>query len=120
MPLSRYIGAWTFPPSGGQYHGVQPDFVDLVVNEQDGKVTGALFGRFRLAAGSSDEPILRFNFSGDLQATRNQLFALQTSDGARGSLDLIPGPAFNLLEVNFQTEPMPGKIRNGNFILMKK
>jgi hypothetical protein len=43
-----------------------------------------------------------------------------TGDGTPGTIELIPGPAFNLLEVNFQTDPQPNKIRLGNFILVKK
>jgi hypothetical protein len=35
-------------------------------------------------------------------------------------LELIPGPAFNLLEVNFNTGDKPGMIRQGNFLLIKK
>jgi hypothetical protein len=43
-----------------------------------------------------------------------------TSDGTSGTLELIPGPAFNLLEVNFLTDPRANAIRAGNFILVKK
>jgi hypothetical protein len=120
LPLARYIGAWTFPTSGGQFHGTQPEFVDLVVHEDKGHVTGTLYGRFKLPPGTPGDPVLRFDFDGQLQGAPNQSFALVTSDGAKGTLDLIPGPAFNLLEINFQTELRPDKIRLGNFILVKK
>jgi hypothetical protein len=43
-----------------------------------------------------------------------------TSDGANGTIELIPGSAFNLLEVNFTTDPRPGKVRQGNVVLVKK
>jgi hypothetical protein len=43
-----------------------------------------------------------------------------TSSGAMGTLELIPGPAFNLLEVNFNTGDKPGTIRQGNFLLIKQ
>jgi len=102
------------------YHGPQPEFVDLVVHEQNGHADGTLFGRFKLPAGSKDDPVLRFDFTGEFKATRNQTFALETSDGAKGTLELIPGPAFNLIEVNFQTEAKPGKIRQGNVVMVKK
>ena len=65
-------------------------------------------------------PVVRFDFLGELKNTRNQVFTLETSDGAKGSIELIPGPAFNLLEVNFQTEPKAGKIRQANVVLVKK
>ena len=120
LPLARYTGAWTFPPAAGLFHGLEPESVDLVVREENGSVTGSLFGRFKLPAGSSDQPVLRFDFSGELKSTRNQLFGLQTSEGAKGNIELIPGGAFNLLEVNFVTEPKPGSIRVGNFVLIKK
>jgi hypothetical protein len=64
--------------------------------------------------------VLRFDFEGEWQAGSVQTFNLMTGDGAKGSIDLIPGPAFNLLEVNFQTEPKANKVRLGNFILVKK
>jgi hypothetical protein len=118
--LARYIGAWTFPTAGGQFHGAQPEFIDLVVHEENGRVTGTLYGRFKLPSGTSVDPLVRFDFEGQLQATPTQTFALLTSDGAKGTVDLIPGPAFNLLEVNFQTDPKPNKLRLGNFILLKK
>jgi hypothetical protein len=119
LPLARYTGAWTFP-SGGLFHGPQPEFVDLVVHEEGGHATGTLFARFKLAAGSKDDPVLRFDFSGDFKSTRVQSFILETSDGTKGTIELIPGPAFNLLEVNFLTDAKPGKIRQGNVVLVKK
>lgn len=120
LPLIRYTGAWTFPLANGMFHGARPEFVDLVVHEQDGHADGTLFARFTLPAGSPGDPVVRFDFSGDFQNTRNQVFNLVTSDGAKGTIELIPGPAFNLLEVNFQTDPKPGKVRQGNFVLVKK
>jgi hypothetical protein len=48
------------------------------------------------------------------------VFNLVTSDGAKGTIELIPGSAFNLLEVNFQTEPKPGKVRQADVVLVKK
>jgi hypothetical protein len=63
---------------------------------------------------------VRFTFEGDFSATPTQKFNLMTNDGSTGTIELIPGPAFNLLEVNFQTGLRPNKIRNGNFILVKK
>ena len=59
-------------------------------------------------------------FKDDFGPTPTQKFTLVTSDGAPGTIELIPGPAFNLLEVNFLTDPKANKIRAGNFILVKK
>jgi hypothetical protein len=99
---------------------LQPEFLDLVVHEISGKCTGTLFARFKLPAGSTNDPVLKFDFSGDFASTRRQTFPLVTSDGANGTIELIPGSAFNLLEVNFTTDPRPGKVRQGNVVLVKK
>jgi hypothetical protein len=120
VPLARYVGAWTWPRTNGMFHGAQPEFIDVVVHEENGRVTGTGFGRFKLPAGSTGDPVLRFDFAGDLQPARNQVFHLVTSDGTKGTIELIPGPAFNLLEVNIQTEPKPGKIRQADVVLVKK
>ena len=118
VPLIRYTGAWTFPASNGLYHGPQPEFADLVVHEDNGHATGTLFARFKAAAAT--DPVLRFDFSGEFTNQRTQAFQLETSDGSKGMLELIPGPAFNLIEVNFQIESKPGKVRQANMVLVKK
>ena len=120
VPLARYVGGWTYPLVGGMFHGADPEFVDLVVHESNGHADGTFYGRFKLPPGSSGDPVIRFDFSGDFKPTRNQSFPLLTSDGAKGTIDLIPGNAFNLLEVNFQTEPVQGKVRAGDLLLVKK
>jgi hypothetical protein len=120
VPLARYVGAWTYPTVNGIFHGVQPESVELEVHEQNGHADGTLLGRFKPSPGSVTDPSVRFAFQGDLGGTAIQKFTLFTSDGIRGTLELIPGPAFNLLEVNFQTDPQANKIRSGNFILVKK
>jgi hypothetical protein len=120
VPLSRYVGAWTYPVRNTLFHGAEPEFVDLVVHEENGQATGTLYARFKLPFGSSGDPILRFDFTGSFQNARTQSFSLQTSDGAKGTIELIPGTAFNLIEVNFTTEARPGKVRQANFLLVKK
>jgi hypothetical protein len=120
LPLVRYTGAWSFPPTGGMFHGAQPEVVDMVVHAENGHAAGTLVARFKLPPGSSGDPVLKFDFSGELKNTRTQVFTLTTSEGAKGTIELIPGPAFNLLEVNFQTDPKPGKVRQGNVVLLKK
>jgi len=120
VPLSRYVGAWSFTPPGSMFFGPQPEFVDVVIHEENGEITGSLYARFKLPSGSNDDPVVRFDFHGALKSARNQSFPLLTNDGAMGTIELIPGPAFNLLEVNFKAAPATGKIRQGNFILLKK
>ena len=82
-----------------------------MVREENGRASGTLTARFKMPPGSTGDPVVKFEFTGEFNSARNQVFNLTTSDGAKGTIELIPGPAFNLLEVNFQTEAKPGKIR---------
>ena len=120
VPLVRYVGAWTYPTVGAHYHGIQPESADLVVREENGLASGTLTARFRLPAGSTDNPVVRFDFTGAFGSSRAQRFAVTTASGTTGTLELIPGPAFNLLEVNFNTGEKPGAIHQGNFLLIKR
>jgi hypothetical protein len=120
VPLVRYVGDWTYPKANGIFHGAQPESVELEVNEKDGHVDGTLEARFKVSPGGANDPVVQFKFAGDVAATPTQKFTLMTSDGTPGFLELIPGPAFNLLEVNFQADPRANKLRAGNFILVKK
>jgi hypothetical protein len=97
VPRARYVGAWTYPVSNGIYHGAQPEFVDVVVHETNGHADGTLFARFKLS-GSATDPLVRFDFQGDFAAAPLQRFPLMTSEGTGGTIELIPGPAFNLLK----------------------
>lgn len=117
VPLARYTGSWTYPSVNGLFHGPEPEAVDLTVHEENGHASGTLVGRFKVAEGDLG---VRFDFSGEFKNTRNQTFTLQTSDGAKGTVELIPGPAFNLLEINFHAEATPGKIGQANFLMVKK
>jgi len=119
LPLSRYVGVWGYQP-GGLFYGSEPEFVDLAVHEEDGHATGTLYARFKLPAGSPGESVIRFDFSGDFTANRIQTFKLETSDGAMGTIELIPGGPFSVLEVNFNTDVKPGKIQHGDVILVKQ
>jgi len=120
VPLVRYVGMWTYPTVGAHYHGPQPLSADLVVREENGQARGTLTARFKLPAGSTDNPVVRLEFAGAFGNSRAQRFMVTTSSGAMGTLELIPGPAFNLLEVNFNTGDKPGTIRQGNFLLIKQ
>jgi hypothetical protein len=70
--------------------------------------------------GTKADPAVQFTFSGPLQAGRYQAFPLKTPDGATGKVELIPGNAFNLLEVNFNLDGAPGKVTESDVILVKK
>lgn len=120
VPLIRYTGTWSFPISGGVFSGAKPEFIDLAVHEEAGQLKGSFYGRFTLAQGAKLDPVLRFDFSGPISSARTQSLKLQTAEGAKGTLELIPGAAFNLLEVNFHTDPMPGKLQQGDMVLLKK
>ncbi len=120
VPLSRYVGAWTYPTVGAHFHGAQPLSAELVVREENGHAGGTLSARFKLPPGNTGDPVVQFDFAGEFQGSRDQTFAVTTSGGAKGTLELIPGPAFNLLEVNFSTDEKPGTIRQANFLLVKK
>ena len=120
IPLSRYVGSWIFPNVGGLYHGAQPESVEMEVREGNGRSTGVLSARFKLPPGVAGDPLVRFSFEGPFANSRTQKFVVTTSNGARGVIELIPGPAFNVLEVNFSTDDKPGMVRAGNFLLVKK
>jgi len=117
--MNRFVGSWTFP-MGGLYHGPQPDVADFEVKEDGGNLTGTLNARFWPFADIKAVTTVRFEFSGTFGTARVQSFPLVTSDGAKGSIDLIPGPAFNLLEINFYTDRVPGKLSRGNLLLIRK
>jgi hypothetical protein len=120
LPLVRYTGDWVFP-TGGMSFGAKPEFVDLVVRESNGQCTGRMLAKFIVPAGSTGDPLMRFEFSGEFKNSKSQTFVLETSDGAKGFIELIPGAAFNLLEINVEiTNPKAGKIRKANAVLVKK
>jgi hypothetical protein len=118
VPLSRYVGLWSYR-SGSAFFGSQPEMVDVAVHEDNGHATGTFFARFKLSAGAGDA-ILRFQFSGDFTPTLRQTFKVVTEDGVTGTIDLNPGVAFNELEVNFTTEVTPGKVNQGDMLLLKQ
>jgi hypothetical protein len=120
LPLARYTGDWVFP-TGGLSFGGKPEFVDLVVRETNGHCDGRMLAKFILPPGSTGDPLVRFEFSGEFTNSKAQKFDLQTSDGTKGTIELIPGAAFNLLEINVQIpDAKQGKIRKANVVLVKK
>lgn len=119
LPLSRYVGVWSYQ-AGGEFHGPEPVTVDVTVHEDNGHATGTLSGRFKQASPGGPEAVVRFEFSGDFRATRNQTFALQTSEGAMGKIDLIPGGPLNVIEVSFEIQGGSGPINQGDMLLVKQ
>ena len=120
VPLVRYTGTWSFPATAGLFTGAKPEFVDLAVHEENGELKGSFYGRFTLPPGNKNDPVLRFDMHGPLTSMRTQKLTLETAEGTKGTIELIPGGAFNLLEINFHTDPKPGKIQQGNMVLLKK
>jgi hypothetical protein len=119
LPLSRYVGVWAYQ-AGSKFFGPEPEFVDVAVHEENGHASGTFYARFKLPPGSKDDPVLRFTFSGDFTPTRIQTFPLETGDDVKGTIDLIPGGPFNVLEVNFNTEVKAGKIHQGDVLMVKQ
>ncbi len=119
VPLSRYVGVWSYR-AGSAFFGSQPDMVDVAVHEDNGHATGTFFARFKLPPGTTADPVLRFQFSGDFKPTLRQTFQVTTQDGASGTIDLNPGVAFNELEVNFTTDVTAGKVHQGDMLLLKQ
>ena len=111
LPFRRFRwfatwATWTYPMVNGIFHGAQPESVELEVHEKNGHVDGTAGGAIQAARRAVPTTL----WSGSsLRATsprrRLRSSRLMTSDGTPGAIELIPGPAFNLLEVNFQTDP---------------
>jgi hypothetical protein len=107
------------------FTGDEPEFVDLLIREENGQLTGSLYARFKIPRGAARDPVLRFDFAGPVTSARTQMLALKTPDGAGGTLELIPGPATNLLEITWQlnaSAPVKdlAQVRQGDVILVKK
>jgi hypothetical protein len=119
LPLVRYTGEWIFPAKG-TFRGSEPESFEIAVTEQKGQAKGTVTGRFKVPPGGAVDPVFSFTFSGPFQSTRNQSFPLITQDGTKGTVELIPGPAFNLLEVNVQTEAKEGRIQQADVVVVKK
>jgi hypothetical protein len=120
VPLMRYTGTWSFPAIGGLFSGPKPEFVDLAVHEENGQLKGSFYGRFTLPPGSRNDPVLRFDMIGPVTSSRTQKLTLETTEGAKGTIELIPGGAFNLLEINFHIDQKAGKVDQADMILLKK
>jgi hypothetical protein len=112
------VGGWSYP-SNGRFYGAEPEFVELAIREDNGHLMGALSVRFKPASGT-ESGLLQFGFSGDVRSASMQTFSVQIKNGDRGTIELIPGSAPNMLEVNFHVPRSDGKTQSGNMILVKK
>ena len=120
LPLSRYLGAWIYPALGAQFTGPEPATVDMLIREINGQAKGSLTVWFKMATNSKTEPAVRFDFEGPFQSTRNQSFPLVTGNGAKGTVELIPGSVYNMIQVRFTTEDKPETVRQADFLAIKK
>ncbi len=118
LPLYRYTGEWNYPSIGAQFHGTQPQSVDLAVREDGGQAKGTMVVRFQVPPGGVIDSSMRFTFEGPFQQTRNQSFPLVTSTGAKGTIELTPTSVFNMLQVAYKIEANPP--RQGDFLVVKK
>ncbi len=112
--LARYTGEWEFPTKG-LYYGRRPDSADLVVQETNGMLGGTLTAKY---SGPAAE--LKIQFQGPVQEGRTQTFPVQFPNGENGSVELIPGTAINLLEINFVAPSTTGPINAANLVLVKR
>lgn len=75
------------------YSGLEPQFVELDVREDNRKATKTFTVRSKLPQDSPLDPGLHGDFTGTFENVRNQVFSLVTNDGAKGKIELLPGPA---------------------------
>ena len=67
FPLSRYVGAWTYPTVGAHFHGAQPLSAELVVTRRKRARRGKFDRALQTAPGNTGDPVVQFNFDGALQ-----------------------------------------------------
>jgi len=118
VPLARYTGSWGYAQGISNYYGELPTMFDVIVKVDGGQMQGIVSATF--VVGRNRDPAVRFTFNGPLQATPNQVFSLKMNDGTTGTVELIPGPAFNLLEVKFNLDGAPKKVGTSDVTLLKK
>ena len=118
LPLTRYTGSWEFLKGISTYKGLPPFTFDMAVQFDNGEMTGTVSATFDVLPKA--DPSVKFTFSGPMQPGREQSFPLETAEGAKGQVDLIPTGTFNLLEVRFKLENAKGKVSESDVVLIKK
>ena len=84
-------GRWTFGPTSPSGSPFPPESVALSLSEIGGLLQGTLAGRYRTPRSSGLQPDVRFSFQGPARAG-NMRFPWATSDGTKGSVELIRLP----------------------------
>jgi hypothetical protein len=119
VPLARYTGAWEYLKGVSTFtKGLPPTMFNVVVKFENGQLSGTVSAAFDVLPNA--DPSVNFTFFGPLDPGREQSFPLETAEGAKGRVDLIPASAFNLLEVHFKLENARGKVAEADVVLIKK
>ena len=112
--VTRFTGEWEFPAKG-LFYGRKPDEVELVIRDDNGTLSGALTARY-----SAPTANLSLQFQSGVQEGRTQTFTVPLANGVSGRIELIPGTAINLLEVNFESPAGSAPVTSANFVLVKR
>ncbi len=99
----------------GLFYGRKPDEVELVIRDDNGTLSGALTARY-----SAPTANLSLQFQAGVQEGRSQTFTVPLANGVSGRIELIPGTAINLLEVNFESPAGSAPVTSANFVLVKR
>jgi hypothetical protein len=119
LPLPRYTGAWEYLKGVSTFtKGLPPTMFDVVVKFENGQLSGTVSAAFDVLPKA--DPSVNFTFVGPMQAEREQSFPLETAEGVKGQVQLIPTSVFNLLEVRFTLENAAGKVSESDVVLIKK
>ena len=84
-------GQWTFGRTSSSGSPFPPESVALSLSENGGAIQGSLAGKYRAPKSSGMKPDVRFSFQGPAHAG-NMRFAWASSDGTKGSIELIRLP----------------------------
>jgi len=115
-----FAGRWAFSRSQGPFDVSNPEVVEGVIQEENGRLSGTMFVHFKGSPDGNPDATHRFQFAGDLQGGRTQVFPLDSVAGTQGTIELVAGNAPNVLEVRLETPSERGTIHTGNIVLEKK
>lgn len=120
LDTTGFTGKWTYSTAPGRFDGAEPEVVDGVIHQSNGRLMGTMFVHFKRTADGSPDFTHKFQFAGDLHHGRTQIFPLSGDAGTSGTIELVAGNTPNLLEVHFQTRADRGTERSGKMVLIKK
>lgn len=115
-----FAGRWAFSRSQGPFAVSDPEVVEGVIQEENGHLSGTMFVHFKGSPEGTADGTHKFQFAGDLQGGRTQVFPLDSVAGSQGTIELVAGNAPNVLEVRLQAPSERGAIHTGNIVLVKK